>query len=104
MAIDNREAAMEAKQLYENYQAFMTSEWGDKLKNKLADIKRVAVEKSMEGKAPERDTEFYESRGNVAAVNQIRGLFKEVEKDYETALTWLQANPLSESDASEKPA
>lgn len=100
--IDNRDAAMAAKQLYENYQAHMQSDWGEKLRSKLAAIKDGAVSKSMEGKAPERDSEFYESRGAVSAVNQVRGLFAEVEKDYDTAVKWLQANPPQEGAASEK--
>lgn len=100
--IDNREAAMAAKQLYENYQAFMSSDWGEKLTEKMKSIKATAISKSMEGARPDHDSEFYESRGNVAAVNSLNGLFKEVEKDYETAVKWLQANPPQESDASEK--
>lgn len=100
--IDNREAAMAAKQLYENYEVHMSSDWGQKLTEKMKSIKSTAISKSMEGTRPESDSEFYESRGSIAAINALNGLFKEVEKDYDTAVKWLQANPPQESDASEK--
>ena len=102
MADFNSDTAREARDDYESMQMALSTPWGQKLKNKIDDIERTAYESAMRGKTPENTNVYFEGRGKVSAVWQLKQLITDTEKLNEDAIKWQQANPPQESDASEK--
>lgn len=97
MAEITRESALESRRLAENYEAYMQSPFGEALTAKLDEIDKNASDKALRGATPESTNVFFESRGRVAAVTQLKQLFADIEKEGSDARIWLQANPPQES-------
>lgn len=97
------ETAREARDEYESMQMALSLPWGEKLKAKIDDIERTAYEGAMRGKTPENTNVFFESRGKVGAVWQLKQLIEDTTKNNADAIKWQQANPPVEANtASEK--
>lgn len=73
------------------------SDLGVKITDKLNSMKDQAIAKTLRGDTPDSDHGYYESRGKYAAIVQLEILFKDIENDYNNAVTWLTQNVIESS-------
>lgn len=90
--IDNLEAAEAARADYENQNIFLQSGAGQRLIQKLEEIEQQSIEGALSGKTPETTNVLFERRGGYKAAKQVRNLFRDIEKDNDTAITWMKGN------------
>ena len=102
MADFTNETAREARDAYESMQMALSTPWGQNLKSLLKKIDKNAADKALRGATPENTNTFFESRGKAAAIFEINQMIRDTEKANEDAIKWQQANPPTESTASEK--
>ena len=82
----DKDEALRRKRTYDNYQAAMASEFGDRLRLELERIEAAAVAESMK---PNYDQESHmkqvEARGKYQVVQKVRAIFRDIENEYEEA-------------------
>jgi hypothetical protein len=95
MADFTQESAREARDMYDGYQLFLSTPFGQKLVKKMRSIDQTASDKALRGSTPENTNVFFEARGTVSTIFQLNQMFRDIEKENEDAVTWLQANSIA---------
>ena len=91
MKIADKDTAEQARALYDALLFLRGSDLGHGLNKRMLKLDQDAITRAMRGKTPEDRNTYFESRGVVKAIHDIRSYFDEVEENGKKAMDYLAA-------------
>lgn len=75
----DRKQAQEHRDRFDALEMVRGTKFGEELFAKFDEIEKSAIDKAMRGDTPENNVAYYENRGRLKAVQQLRQLVTDIE-------------------------